>query len=270
MQGELTDKELQKVLNAISELPESDKRDEITQIILKAASDSITLKKLKAMLPQSNNIENKQSKTGGYIKFTSKEIQSMPDYMKRIFIVNESAVPYRIVDGLYQARYRRNGFCIEVASKDFKTMKKKFMEKLIEKTTERENKSFPLFKDFIADWMKIKKQTVKPSTYESYSNLIEFNLISRFGDRHLNEITRKDIQDFLFELTDSGKMRTAAKLKQMHRVLEFERHKVFGVKNRQKLCCFPLTCALHACGQTPCFSSILRTKNCFAPEAMIF
>lgn len=89
------------------------------------------------------------------------------------------------------------------------------MEKLIEKTTERENKTFPLFKDFVADWMKVKKQTVKPSTYESYSNLIEFNLISRFGYRHLNEITRKDIQDFLFELTDSGKMRTAAKLKQM-------------------------------------------------------
>ncbi len=35
----------------------------------------------------------------------------------------------------------------------------------------------------------------------------------KFGHYHVNEITRKDIQDFLFELTDNGKNRTAQKLK---------------------------------------------------------
>lgn len=35
----------------------------------------------------------------------------------------------------------------------------------------------------------------------------------KFGHYHVNEITRKDIQDFLFELTDEGKNRTAQKLK---------------------------------------------------------
>ena len=35
----------------------------------------------------------------------------------------------------------------------------------------------------------------------------------KFGHYHVNEITRKDIQDFLFELTNDGKNRTAQKLK---------------------------------------------------------
>ena len=39
----MTDNELQKVLNAIKYIPSENERDEVTQIILKAASESITL-----------------------------------------------------------------------------------------------------------------------------------------------------------------------------------------------------------------------------------
>lgn len=39
------------------------------------------------------------------------------------------------------------------------------------------------------------------------------NILPKFGHYHVNELTRKDIQDFLFELTDDGKNRTAQKLK---------------------------------------------------------
>lgn len=94
-------------------------------------------------------------------------------------------------------------------------MKRNFLEKLLAAERQKSNEGFPLFKDFITDWLKIKKQTVKETTYASYSNLITFNLLPRYGERYVNEITRKDIQDFLFELTDAGKNRTAAKLKQL-------------------------------------------------------
>ncbi len=43
--------------------------------------------------------------------------------------------------------------------------------------------------------------------------MLSRNILPRFGAYHVNEITRKDIQDFLFELTDEGKNRTAQKLK---------------------------------------------------------
>ncbi len=43
----LTDDDLHKVLNSIKYIPTEDERDEVTQIILKAASESITLDRLK-------------------------------------------------------------------------------------------------------------------------------------------------------------------------------------------------------------------------------
>lgn len=53
--------------------------------------------------------------------------------------------------------------------------------------------------------------------YTHLANNIELKLkeivLFKFGYYHVNEITRKDIQDFLFELTDEGKNRTAQKLK---------------------------------------------------------
>jgi integrase len=41
------------------------------------------------------------------------------------------------------------------------------------------------------------------------------HILPRFGKMFLNEITRKEIQDFLFGLVDQGKNRTAHKIKQL-------------------------------------------------------
>ena len=43
----MTDKELKKVLAGIQQIPNESERDEVTQIILKAAAESITLETLK-------------------------------------------------------------------------------------------------------------------------------------------------------------------------------------------------------------------------------
>lgn len=210
----MTDNELQKVLNAIQYIPSEDERDEVTQIILKAASESITLDRLKQLTKkEERKADFKEVGTNGFIKFKPKEINSMSDYLKKLFTINDKIVTYRYVNGLYQARFRRDGYNIEVASKSFDMMKRKFLDKLLAAEKEKRNADFPLFANFIEDWLKIKKQTVKESTYKSYENLLSRNILPRFGHYHVNEITRKDIQDFLFELTDEGKNRTAQKLK---------------------------------------------------------
>ena len=71
----MTDKELKKVLAGIQQIPNESERDEVTQIILKAANDSITLKKLKRMTAtvgkgESSDLE--QIGTRGFIKFSKK------------------------------------------------------------------------------------------------------------------------------------------------------------------------------------------------------
>lgn len=211
----MTDNELQRILNAIKYVPDENERDEVTRLILKAASESITLERLKTLTAKEEK-KNKFKDFGasGYIRFTKKEINAMPDYLRKLFTVNDNIVTYRITkDGYYQARLRRGKYNIEVAAKDFETMKRKFLNKLAESERALQTAGYPLFKDCVADWLKIKKQTVKLSTYNSYYNLISLYILPRFGEMHVNEITRKDVQNFLFELTDQGKNRTAQKLK---------------------------------------------------------
>ena len=211
----MTDRELQRILDAIQYVPDEKERDEVTRLILKAASESITLERLKAITTK----EEKKTTTrkvgaNGSIKFTKKEINSMPDHLRKLFTVNENIVTYRITkDGYYQARLRRGKYNIEVAAKDFATMKHKFLQKLAEREKALQNAGYPLFRDCIQDWLNVKKQTVKASTYKSYENLISLYLLPRFGGLHVNEIARKDVQNFLFSLTDEGKNRTAQKLK---------------------------------------------------------
>ena len=209
----MTDFELQKVLNAIKYIPSENERDEVTHIILKAASESITLDRLKQLTKREEKADFKENGTNGFIKFTKKEINSMPDYLKKLFTINDKIVTYRYVNGLYQARFRRDGYNIEVASKSFDIMRQKFLDKLLAAEKAKQNAGYPLLSDFIKDWLKVKKQTVKETTYKSYVNLLSRNILPKFGHYHVNEITRKEIQDFLFELTDDGKNRTAQKLK---------------------------------------------------------
>ena len=215
----MTDQELRKLLNGVQYLPSEGERDELTQIILKAASDSLTLKKIKKMtIPTGKGgLSDDVNKIGkrGFIKFTKKEINKMPERYQKIFILDDKMVSFRFHNGSYHGRYRRDGYNIEVCAKTFVLMKDKFIARLRALEREHSLNQFPTFGSFLTDWLAVKKRTVKESTYKSYVGLCEYNLIPRFGELALNEVTRKVVQDFIFELTDAGKNRTAHKIVQL-------------------------------------------------------
>lgn len=48
---------------------------------------------------------------------------------------------------------------------------------------------------------------------DGYINLINAHIIPAFGDKHLDEITRSEIQNYLSALVNEEKYRTAEKLK---------------------------------------------------------
>lgn len=207
----MTNKELQKVLAGILQIPNEGERDEITRIILKAAAETITLKKLKKITA---NPTKEDMDSGKYVEFSKKEIEQMPEMFKRFFVIDEKVVSYRITQkGLYQARFHREGMNIEVASKEFATMKRKFLAKLVEYANKQEQKGYPLFKDYAADWLKEKARTVKETTYKGYEQIVRANLLPVFGEMSLNQMNRKNIQEFLFGYVDQGKNRTAQKTK---------------------------------------------------------
>ena len=148
----------------------------------------------------------------------------MPKPFQKSFICDNRIVKYRYYNGLFQARYRKQGYNIEVASKDFDTMKKKFIEKLNGHTqtqdvpapaSSRRSARSVLFADYAKDWLGIKKQTTKDSTFREYSRMFETNLKPTFGHLMLSEITRPVVQQYLFSFVAEEKYRTAEKLKLM-------------------------------------------------------
>lgn len=206
----MTQKELNALLNFLQK-QSSPETNELISIVLKMASDSAALKAVKDKPSGKDTGEKK------YLKFTKQEIENMPEYLKQILLVyNGNAVTYRYHNGSYETRYRRDGYRVEVYAPDLKTLKSKFLAKIANsKPQTKEDTSVPLFKDFINEWLKIKQVTVKENTLISYQLLINTHIIPAFGEKRISAITRSDIQDYLTDLVNQGKNRTAQKLKQL-------------------------------------------------------
>lgn len=198
----MTYKDLQKLMGLVQYAPK-EKQDEYAILLAKAATTKSIQK-----------IDNRGIAEKGLIPFTKKEISTMPDDIQKLFIVNNEIIKYRYYRGMYHARYRRGGYDIEVASTDFDIMKKKFLNALIEQTKHKPSKT-PLMKDFARQWLAEKKPTIKESTYRSYVDLVQAELLPNFGEQHIDRITRKDVQNYLFGLVEKEKNRTAQKVKQL-------------------------------------------------------
>ena len=214
--------QLTALLQFIKNAPDN---DSLTATILRLAADSISLDTLKSLAgsktaavftPQK---EPDSDKASGYLHFSKKELSDMPKSFQKSFIYDNRIVKYRYYNGLFQARYRKQGYNIEVASKDFDTMKKKFIDAYnrqspSEETTDSASFSPKIsFGDYGKNWLKIKEQTTKPSTFKEYSRLFHCNLLPAFGKFPLDKITRPMLQDYLFSFVAQKKFRTAEKLK---------------------------------------------------------
>lgn len=172
------------------------------------------------------NKAERQAKVSTTFKITEKEINVMLDKYKNLFACNDRIVHYRFHKGVYEAHYRRYGLDIYASAKDFNEMKKRFIEKLLNITAgagvmclnvsprellNRKRVGIP-FINYVDEWLKIKKQTVKESTYKEYERVAEYNLRKKFGKYTVEQMTRSVIQDYLFGIVKEGKHRTAEKV----------------------------------------------------------
>lgn len=158
-------------------------------------------------------------------KLTKQEIKTMPESIRKIFIANNYIVNYRITsNGYFEARIRRKGMYIEASGRDFETMRKRFMDRLaafygrpsiqqIEETPAPvATAKTVLFRDYGREWLKIKEQTTKPSTFKEYERSFRVDLEPAFGCKPLADITRTDLQNYLFGIVGENKHRKAEKL----------------------------------------------------------
>ena len=69
-----------------------------------------------------------------------------------------------------------------------------------------------LFGDYGREWLKLKEQTTKPSTFKEYERPFRVDLEPTFGCKPLADITRIDLQNYLFGIVGESKHRKAEKL----------------------------------------------------------
>lgn len=164
------------------------------------------------------------------LKFTDKEILVMPTTYRNIFAANNYIVHYRHrKDGVYEARFHRQGIDIEVSSKELKQLKEKFIEKLYLKANElmptiaEKQCEKPVgkveiptkqkvFAEYADEWLRVKNATTKPTTYKEYARLIEHDILPAFGNRNPYQIERGELQKYLLGYAERGILRTAHKL----------------------------------------------------------
>ncbi len=159
-------------------------------------------------IAEKSKIENRRGK----LKFTKKEISQMPTQFKNIFAANDLIVHYRLrKDGVYEARFHRQGIDIEVSSKDLTKLKQKFIDKLNHKD-EKSDKKDKTFAEYADEWLNIKKVTTKQSTCNEYIRLLNHDVLPAFGEIKAIEIDRCMLQNFLLTYVQKGVLRTAQKL----------------------------------------------------------
>ena len=162
-----------------------------------------------ALNEQRESISGNGKKLG--FKLTKEEIKAMPEIIRKIFIANNFIVNYRITsNGYFEARIRRKDMYIEASGRDFETMRRRFMERLsayyksmsavqekAEQAPAYDSKKLPYFCDYAEEWLKIKEQTTKPSTFKEYKRTFTADLAPAIGKKRLDEITRNFLQEYL-------------------------------------------------------------------------
>ena len=173
-------------------------------------------------LNRENGKLSEKGKNG--FKLTKQEIKTMPESIRKIFIANNYIVNYRITsNGYFEARIRRKGMYIEASGRDFETMRKRFMDRLAAFYTQPTVTAEPvisstptaktmLFGTYGREWLKIKEQTTKSSTFKEYERSFRVDLEPTFGGKPLADITRNDLQNYLFGIVGENKHRKAEKL----------------------------------------------------------
>ena len=210
----MTDNELKNLLEALKYIPDEDKRDEATQLMLKSASESITLERLKKITGfDSRGQDNEEV----FWRFSAKELSLMPKTFRKEFRTQGCTAHVRKRRSgknswNYEIRYRRNGYNITASANNLDQAKHKFIEMLgsAEKCVKNKERTIPSTFDKFANYFfeKFYKRKVGESTYRVAMSNYKNHVVPHFGDMPLKSITADRCQELLDRLIDEDKVRT--------------------------------------------------------------
>ena len=210
----MTDNELKNLLEALKYIPDEDKRDEATQLMLKSASESITLERQKKITGfDSRGQDNEEV----FWRFSAKELSLMPKTFRKEFRTQGCTAHVRKRRSgknswNYEIRYRRNGYNITASANNLDQAKHKFIEMLgsAEKCVKNKERTIPSTFDKFANYFfeKFYKRKVGESTFRVAMSNYKNHVAPHFGDMPLKSIIADRCQELLDRLIDEDKVRT--------------------------------------------------------------
>ena len=215
----MTDQELKQLLDALQYVPDEDRRDELTQLMLKSASESITLERLKAITASDHGRkpEDKSDNEEVFWRFSAKELSLMPKTFRKEFRTQGCTAHVRKRRSgkhgwNYEIRYRRNGYNITASANNLDQAKHKFIEMLnsAEKCVKNKERTIPTTFDKFSNYYfeKFYKRKVCTTTYRVAMSNYKNHVLPHFGDMPLKQITADKCQELLDRLIAENKVRT--------------------------------------------------------------
>jgi integrase len=192
-------------------------RENVIQLIEQISRQNELYQKMLTGLATKSQKSKDQKCRNGF-QLNQKEISKLPTLYKNIFATDDMIVHYRLrQDGIYEARFHRQGINVEVSSKDLKQLKQKFIAKLNNQPAEAPTpkkvvKKVKLFSEIADEWLNVKRVTTKPSTLKEYERMLFHDVLPVFGDKPVTEIERTSLQNFLLLYVERGVLRTAHKI----------------------------------------------------------
>ncbi|MBQ9113870.1 MAG: tyrosine-type recombinase/integrase family protein [Clostridia bacterium] len=165
-------------------------------------------KLIEKVIEQESNVHIPEEKSiTATIKFTKEEVANMAKTFKKEFIANGLAA--RVIKRqsgkntfLYEIRYRRNGYRIEVSSTDINEAKRKFIE-----ATKPENidnyqvryipTGLNLFREIANEWLAYKKGKINDRTYNNYESYYRRYIRVPLGEIPILKIRTLDVDKIL-------------------------------------------------------------------------
>lgn len=152
----------------------------------------------------------------GFVEFTEKEIQQMPQQFRKLFKVDKHTAHVRRKNGYYEIRIQINGYRITATAKLLETAKERFIKKLKEinkKGGLPKRKTEVLLIPYVTQWLEtVKKPFVKENTYKMYTQILNAYLRPRFEKQAIKSLTQFELQEFINGFVHAGKNRSAEKI----------------------------------------------------------
>ena len=216
----MTNKELNDIIKTLKAIP--DGNDGMARAVLKAATDSITLAKIKELTDVKAEAESNEAigeSDGGsqMLVFSRKEIDSMPrTFRKQFRCKGITAHVHKRRSGKrnwnYEIRCQVNHRKINVSSNNLEEAKQKFIRRLEEVESGKVQKinAVPTTFDKFANYFfeKFYKRKVGESTFRVAMSNYKNHVLPHFGDMPLKQITADKCQELLDRLIEEDKMRT--------------------------------------------------------------